>query len=437
MKKYLAGIALLIVFLGTLSFNLGGESKLSQKYFSETEPETKLMLFAEPINGIKENDVTNYYRGPDAIAKLRLTTVQASNLANLGFANTFGDVRSEEARSVRWSPDGSFIVAGLTTSFGAGSADVLVMKIDSKGNLIWAKTFGGPRDDEARSITQSPDGSFIVAGLTTSFGAGSADVLVMKIDSKGNLIWAKTFGGPRDDEARSITQSPDGSFIVAGLTTSFGAGSADVLVMKIDSKGNLIPDCSYLKGVNPITSLITPSFAIPAIIIAEFSPFAYNPKIIVNSPIVLFYTICKSSLNSVTVSSGQISIMLKVNSPCMIISSKLNSIYVYGSMPIIKHQRAFVSVRPIVNAMGGVISWDKIERKITIVINNKTIEFWIGKNIAQVNGVPTRIDKDDPSVVPEIVGETSLIPIRFFVENIDAKIVWDGNTQTIAIIYGH
>ena len=333
MKKYLAGIALLIVFLGTLSFNLGGESKLSQKYFSETEPETKLMLFAEPINGIKENDVTNYYRGPDAIAKLRLTTVQASNLANLGFANTFGDVRSEEARSVRWSPDGSFIVAGLTTSFGAGSADVLVMKIDSKGNLI--------------------------------------------------------------------------------------------------------PDCSYLKGVNPITSLITPSFAIPAIIIAECSPFAYNPKIIVNSPIVLFYTICKSSLNSVTVSSGQISIMLKVNSPCMIISSKLNSIYVYGSMPIIKHQRAFVSVRPIVNAIGGVISWDKIERKITIVINNKTIEFWIGKNIAQVNGVPTRIDKDDPSVVPEIVGETSLIPIRFFVENIDAKIVWDGNTQTIAIIYGH
>jgi hypothetical protein len=143
------------------------------------------------------------------------------------------------AHSIIQSSDGGYAVAGETRSFGAGGFDIYVVKLDSSGNVMWAKAIGGSEWDGAYSIIQSSDGGYVVAGWTISFGAGGSDFYVVKLDSGGNVQWTKTIGGSHDDYAYSIIQSSDGGYAVAGWTYSFGAGSWDMYVVKLDSAGNV------------------------------------------------------------------------------------------------------------------------------------------------------------------------------------------------------
>ena len=96
------------------------------------------------------------------------------------------------------------------------------MKVASDGRPLWQKAFGGQEDDVAYSIQQTLDGGYIAAGYTYSFGGGSEDSWVLKLDSGGNIEWEKTYGGGKNDLAYSIQQTSDEGYIMAGITDSFG-----------------------------------------------------------------------------------------------------------------------------------------------------------------------------------------------------------------------
>ena len=159
---------------------------------------------------------------------------------------TFGGERGDRARDVRQTSDGGYLVAGDTHSLGAGSSDVYLIRLDATGNLdpSWAQnpwTFGGADGDSASSIVLTLDGGFVVAGGTNSVGAGiegSQDLLLLKLDATGAIdrAWPdnpQVFGGVGSDFAQSVQQTSDGGYIVAGSTSSFGAGSSDAYVMKL------------------------------------------------------------------------------------------------------------------------------------------------------------------------------------------------------------
>jgi hypothetical protein len=158
---------------------------------------------------------------------------------NIQWAKTYGGTDTENAYSVQQTSDGGYIVAGYTYSFGAGSTDVFLIKTDASGNIIWAKTYGGTDLEWAYSVQQTSDGGYIVAGYTYSFGAGGDDVFLIKTDANGNVQWAKTYGGTDNEVAHSVQQTSDGGYIVAGYTTSFGAGGADLFLIKTDANGNV------------------------------------------------------------------------------------------------------------------------------------------------------------------------------------------------------
>jgi hypothetical protein len=159
---------------------------------------------------------------------------------NISWAKTYGGTSYDGAHSVQQTSDGGYIVAGLTYSFGAGGYDIFLIKTDANGNISWAKTYGGTSYDGAHSVQQTSDGGYIVAGGTRSFGAGSEDIFLIKTDANGNRIWAKTYGGTNDDYASSVQQTSDGGYIVAGITWSFGAGWRDIFLIKTDANGNRI-----------------------------------------------------------------------------------------------------------------------------------------------------------------------------------------------------
>ncbi len=158
---------------------------------------------------------------------------------DVSWQKTFGGEKDDGANSIQQTTDGGYIVAGWTKSFGSGGEDVYILKSNAKGDLEWQKTFGGKGDDEANSIQQTSDGGYIVAGWTESFGSGKEDVYILKLNSKGEVEWQKTFGGEEDDEANSIQQTSDGGYIVAGWTESFGSGYEDVYILKLNAKGEI------------------------------------------------------------------------------------------------------------------------------------------------------------------------------------------------------
>jgi hypothetical protein len=169
---------------------------------------------------------------------------------NVSWAKTYGGTGYDTARSVRQTSDGGYIVAGYTNSFGAGGRDIFLIKTDANGNVSWAKTYGGTGNDHAFSIQQTSDGGYIVAGETRSFGAGSWDVFLVKTDANGNIQWAKTYGGTWADWAQSVQQTSDGGYIVASATFSFGAGNFDIFLVKTDANGN-IGSCGIVQNVIP------------------------------------------------------------------------------------------------------------------------------------------------------------------------------------------
>jgi hypothetical protein len=158
---------------------------------------------------------------------------------NLQWTKTIGGPETEEGRSLIQTSDGGYAIAGYTESFGAGEWDVYVVKLDAKGNLQWTRTIGGKKLEVGVSLIQTPDGGYAIAGYTKSFGTGEWDVYVVKLDAKGNLQWNKTIGGPAHEIGFSLIQTSDGGYAITGFTGSFGAGSGDVYVVKLDANGNL------------------------------------------------------------------------------------------------------------------------------------------------------------------------------------------------------
>jgi hypothetical protein len=114
--------------------------------------------------------------------------------------------------------DGGYIVAGYTYSFGAGWADIWILKLSSEGDIEWQRTYGGFGNENAYGIQQINDGGYIVASV------GGGDFWILKLSSEGDIEWQKKYGGIDGDSPKSLLQTNDGGFIVAGVTSSFVAG---------------------------------------------------------------------------------------------------------------------------------------------------------------------------------------------------------------------
>jgi PKD repeat protein len=167
---------------------------------------------------------------------------------NLNWEGTYGgagwDYGLDICRSVE---NDGYILAGYTTSWGNGSMDFLMIKVDLQGNEIWLQTFGGNASDIATAICYSSEGGYFICGYTESFGAGVDDVYLIKTSSTGEEIWSQTYGSTKSETAHDIAQTSDGNLIIAGSTGVFdipgGAGrNRDMYFLKTDEEGNVLAE---------------------------------------------------------------------------------------------------------------------------------------------------------------------------------------------------
>ena len=152
-------------------------------------------------------------------------------------SKTIGGASAEAGFGIMPTNDGAFVIVGVTESFGSGAKDVYLVKVNSSGDTLWTRTYGGASDDEGHHVIQATDGGFLVAGMTESSGAGTQDAYVIKTDSTGSVEWSHTYGGAEVDYARSCIQTADGGFAVAGTTHSLGVGESDVYLIRLQADG--------------------------------------------------------------------------------------------------------------------------------------------------------------------------------------------------------
>ena len=110
-----------------------------------------------------------------------------------------------------------------------------------------------------------------------------------------------------------------------------------------------------------------------------------------------------------------------------------NKKFKLDSPPTIYNERTLLPVKYIASSMGADVGWDPVDKKITIIQADKTIELWIDSSNARVNGVTTQIDPDDSSVQPKIIKGRTMVPVKFVSENLGANVFWDQSTKTISV----
>ena len=164
--------------------------------------------------------------------------LKLDSMGQIKFQSTFGNVKNDIGKSVIQLMDSSYVMIGYTNSIGFGGYDIFLVKANKNGGLVWQKTIGGMSWDFAHSIQQTLDGGFIIAGSTYDSKYGNSDGYVVKTDATGNVIWNKIFGGANDDEFKSVIQTADGGYALAGNTNSYGDLNGDAWVFKLLANGD-------------------------------------------------------------------------------------------------------------------------------------------------------------------------------------------------------
>ncbi|MDX9750137.1 MAG: hypothetical protein RBT71_03565 [Flavobacteriales bacterium] len=177
--------------------------------------------------------------------------VKLSAAGALQWQQVYGHTGDERAMDVVQRADGGFAFAAATNSQGGpvsqhfGNYDYWLVRVNPNGTLQGQSSFGGSGDDIPRALVHTSDGGYALAGYTASDNQhvtaplGGFDQWVVKTDAGGVMQWQRTLGGSDDDEAFALEQTPDGGYIVAGLTNSddqhvqLGRGGIDFWAVKL------------------------------------------------------------------------------------------------------------------------------------------------------------------------------------------------------------
>lgn len=187
---------------------------------------------------------------------------------NLVWSKTYGGSQDDIGYSIVENLDGSLVVAGYSKSSDGevpsnlGMHDFFIFKTDAQGNLIWKKSHGYMSHDHAHKIIQTSDGGYFVVGFVDYAGLGKfsnpnevmhgvGEFYGIKLDSNGNKLWDKYFGGTQNDRVFDVVEANDGGFVMAGYSESNdfdvtdNNGSYDYWVVKVNLIGDLVWKKSY------------------------------------------------------------------------------------------------------------------------------------------------------------------------------------------------
>lgn len=166
--------------------------------------------------------------------------LRLDSLGLVMWAKFYGGVNIDIIRSVELLPDSGFIMAGYTNSYGAGGYDGWLLRLDKNGDTLWTKTIGTTNWDFFYDVECTRDGGFLCAGGTYGLGNGDEDMYLVRLNSLGDTLWTRTYGGARTDEARGVVETEDSLIAICGFTESYNDTLGDSWLLRLDEIGDTI-----------------------------------------------------------------------------------------------------------------------------------------------------------------------------------------------------
>jgi len=167
--------------------------------------------------------------------------VRTNSNGDVVWTQTFGYASMDGAHFVREASDHGYVIAGYTEAFGGGGKNMYLIKTDSSGNAEWLRTYATPLMDVAYGFCETPDSGYIFVGYKNGpSGWVKGDLWILKTDATLDTLWTTEYGGAGEDYGVTIQPTLDGNYIIAGITSSFGANGKNVWVLKIDSSGDTL-----------------------------------------------------------------------------------------------------------------------------------------------------------------------------------------------------
>ena len=171
--------------------------------------------------------------------------IKTDDKGRVEWNRTYGGFRWDKSHNVKQTSDGGYIITGYTFSHGRGSADIWLIKADASGYPVWTQTFGGPDWEYGYAVEETDDGGFIITGFTETEDKKSSRIWLVRTDSHGEEQWTQTFGSRDQNEGYSVAPTSDGGFIVAGISQAFFPNYEDVVLIRTDTAGEVIWERSF------------------------------------------------------------------------------------------------------------------------------------------------------------------------------------------------
>ena len=157
----------------------------------------------------------------------------------LRWSKTLGSPGLDHGEGVIETNDEHLLIMGYVANGLANNQNILLSKFSAGGEFLWARTFGGLKNDTGYSFLQDSAGDIVIGGQSDSYGSASTNFFLVKVDADGVLQWAKTLGGEEEDGAYSVTQSSDG-IVISGYSKSYAAVGANIVLSKFDTHGTFV-----------------------------------------------------------------------------------------------------------------------------------------------------------------------------------------------------
>ncbi|MBP6658006.1 MAG: T9SS type A sorting domain-containing protein [Bacteroidia bacterium] len=165
--------------------------------------------------------------------------IKLNTIGDTSWIKTFGSTQSELGWAIQQTNDSGYILVGETSGFNASVVDIYIVKTDINGDTLWTWVSGIPNADFAKSVKQTGDGGFIVAGMCYDTVGGNYETLLLKFDSEGDLIWEKRLHNLNENTANSLMVLPDGGFVIGGTIES-NSNFYNMYLVRTDSLGDTL-----------------------------------------------------------------------------------------------------------------------------------------------------------------------------------------------------
>lgn len=174
------------------------------------------------------------------IISFMFSMVTILSCAQPGFFAEYSANGSDFAQGVVQLADSSYVITGASSSFPGGQTQAYLLKIDSVGNYIWSKPYGGAETDWMKRVFHIDGVGFSMAGFTSSFGVQGYDIYVIGTDLNGDMLYEKTYGGEGWERTNDAAKTSDNGMMIVGETNSNPTANKDVYILRTDVLGDTI-----------------------------------------------------------------------------------------------------------------------------------------------------------------------------------------------------